>query len=233
MLEGPGSGPFFMESHPLRRGSVQTPFMSGLLLLRHGSGDRIAARGLAQSCSHARACLVLGRGSRRIGRVAPFALARGSAALCGRFAHTDYVNPAAPKGGRIRLGALGTFDNLNPLVSGVKGKLASHLMLIYEPLLTPALDEPTTEYGLLAEAVAHPDDFSSVSFRLRPEARWQDGQPVTSADVAFSFAPGSSCPRSGASSCRASQASTSCRTERSASDSTKRATPPCRSMSGK
>ncbi len=46
------------------------------------------------------------------------------------FAHTDYVNPAAPKGGRIRLGAVGTFDNLNPLVSGVKGKLASHLMLL-------------------------------------------------------------------------------------------------------
>ncbi len=76
------------------------------------------------------------------------------------FAHTDYVNPTAPKGGRIRLGAIGTFDNLNPLVSGVKGKLASHLMLIYEPLLAASLDEPTTEYGLLAEAVAHPDDYS-------------------------------------------------------------------------
>ena len=104
------------------------------------------------------------------------------------FRHTDYVNPGAPKGGRIRLGALGTFDNLNPLVSGVKGKLASHLMLIYEPLLMASLDEPTTEYGLLAEAVSHPDDFSSVSFRLRPEARWADGEPVTAADVAFSYA---------------------------------------------
>lgn len=103
------------------------------------------------------------------------------------FTHTDYVNPAAPKGGRVRLGAIGTFDNLNPLVSGVKGKLASHLMLIYEPLLTASLDEPTTEYGLLAEAVSHPDDYSSVSFRLRPEARWHDGRPVSAADVAFSF----------------------------------------------
>ncbi len=103
-------------------------------------------------------------------------------------AHFDYVNPAAPKGGRVRLGALGTFDNFNPFVSGVKGNLASHLMTIYEPLLTPALDEPTTEYGLLAEAVSWPADHSSVSFRLRPEARWHDGRPITAQDVEFSFA---------------------------------------------
>jgi len=102
------------------------------------------------------------------------------------FRLTDYVNPSAPQGGRIRLGALGTFDNFNPLVSGVKGNLAAHLMQIYEPLLSVSLDEPTTEYGLLAEAVAFPDDFSSVSFRLRPEARWHDGTPVTTDDVLFS-----------------------------------------------
>ncbi len=103
------------------------------------------------------------------------------------FAHPDYVNPDAPKGGRVRLGALGTFDNFNPVVSGVKGKLAAHLMTIYEPLLSVSLDEQTTEYGLLAEAVAYPDDFSAVSFRLRPEARWHDGRPVTADDVVFSF----------------------------------------------
>jgi microcin C transport system substrate-binding protein len=60
-------------------------------------------------------------------------------------------------------------------------------MMIHEPLLTPALDEATTEYGLLAEAVAWPDDYSSVAFRLRPEARWHDGRPVTAEDVVFSF----------------------------------------------
>jgi microcin C transport system substrate-binding protein len=99
----------------------------------------------------------------------------------------DYVDPAAPKGGRVRVGALGTFDNFNPFVSGVKGNLAAYLMMMYEPLLSPALDEPTTEYGLLAEAVAFPDDHSSVAFRLRPEARWHDGRPVTPDDVVFSF----------------------------------------------
>jgi len=103
------------------------------------------------------------------------------------FRHPDYVNPAAPKGGRVRLGVLGTFDNFNPLVSGVKGNLASHLMMVYEPLFAMSLDEPTAEYGLLAEAVSHPDDHSAVAFRLRPEARWHDGRKVTAADVLFSF----------------------------------------------
>jgi microcin C transport system substrate-binding protein len=101
--------------------------------------------------------------------------------------HFDYVNPQAPKGGRIRVGALGTFDNLNPFISGVKGNLAAYLMTIYETLLMPALDETTTEYGLLAEAIAWPDDQSAVAFRLRPEARWHDGRPVSAEDVVFSF----------------------------------------------
>jgi microcin C transport system substrate-binding protein len=103
------------------------------------------------------------------------------------FRRTDYVDPQAPKGGRLRIGALGTFDNFNPVISGVKGNLASHLMTIYEPLLAPALDEPTTEYGMLAEAVGAPEDHSAVAFRLRPEARWHDGRPVTAEDVVFSF----------------------------------------------
>ncbi len=103
------------------------------------------------------------------------------------FRYPDYVKPDAPKGGRVRLGVSGTFDNFNPFISGVKGSLAAYLMTIYEPLLWVSLDEATTEYGLLAEAVAFPDDYSSVSFRLRPEARWHDGRPVTADDVIFSF----------------------------------------------
>jgi microcin C transport system substrate-binding protein len=103
------------------------------------------------------------------------------------FRYPDYVNPNAPKGGRVRLGASGTFDNFNPFISGVKGSLAAYLMTIYEPLLWASQDESTTEYGLLAESVAFPDDYSSVSFRLRPEARWHDGRPVTADDVIFSF----------------------------------------------
>jgi microcin C transport system substrate-binding protein len=103
------------------------------------------------------------------------------------FKHPDYVNPQAPKGGKLRLGALGTFDNFNPFISGVKGNLASNLLLIYDSLLMQSLDEPTTEYGLLAEAVAYPADFSFAAFRLRSDARWHDGKAITADDVIFSF----------------------------------------------
>jgi microcin C transport system substrate-binding protein len=103
------------------------------------------------------------------------------------FKYTDYVNVQAPKAGRVRIGASGTFDNFNPLISGVKGNLAAYLMMIYEPLLWGSLDEQTTEYGLLAQAVAYPADYSAVSYRLRPEARWHDGKPITAEDVIFSF----------------------------------------------
>jgi microcin C transport system substrate-binding protein len=105
-----------------------------------------------------------------------------------RFAHFDYVNPHAPKGGTVREAAFGTYDNFNMVVAGWKGKLAVGLDLIYETLLTPSMDEVSAEYGLLAEAVTHPADFSYVTYRLRPEAKWHDGQPVTSDDVIFSFA---------------------------------------------
>ncbi len=103
------------------------------------------------------------------------------------FVQPDYINPSAPKGGRVRMGTLGTFDNFNPFISGVKGNLAAYLLNIYEPLLWPTFDEPTTEYGLIAQSVAFPDDYSSASFRLRPEARWHDGKPITAEDVIFSF----------------------------------------------
>jgi len=103
------------------------------------------------------------------------------------FKRFDYVNPDAPKGGVVREIAVGTFDNFNYVTSGVKGNLAAPILQIYEALTTPALDEVSTEYGLLAEAVSHPSDFSSVIYRLRPEARWHDGQPVTPEDVIFSL----------------------------------------------
>ncbi|WP_181708000.1 extracellular solute-binding protein [Chthonobacter rhizosphaerae] len=102
--------------------------------------------------------------------------------------HFDYVNPAAPKGGTVRLGGAGqTFDTLNPILP--KGVPADGLGLVHETLMTSSLDELdiSAMYGLLAEAISHPDDYSSVSFRLRPEARWQDGQPVTPEDVIWSF----------------------------------------------
>src|SRR5262249_54414071 len=83
--------------------------------------------------------------------------------------------------------AIGTFDNFNYVVSGVKGNLAAPVRLIYETLTTQSLDEVSTEYGLLAEAVAHPDDFSFVIYRLRPQAKWHDGKSVTAEDVIFSL----------------------------------------------
>ena len=103
------------------------------------------------------------------------------------FKHFDYVNPTAPKGGSVRLGAQGTFDSFNIVVAGVKGSPEQGIGLVYETLTTSSLDEPSTSYGLLAEAFSFPEDYSSVTFRLRHEARWHDGEPVTAEDVIFSF----------------------------------------------
>jgi microcin C transport system substrate-binding protein len=101
------------------------------------------------------------------------------------FARFDYVNPDAPKGGRLRLSDVGGFDSLNPVLP--KGNAAPGLAFLTETLMTQSLDEVSTEYGLLAEAVKYPADFSSVTYRLRPEAKWHDGQPVTADDVVWSF----------------------------------------------
>ncbi len=103
------------------------------------------------------------------------------------FKHFDYVNPAAPQGGLVRQISVGTFDNFNTVVQGVKGSLVDGTELYVETLTTSAFDEVSSDYGLLAEAVSYPDDRSSVSYRLRAEARWQDGKPVTPDDVIFSF----------------------------------------------
>src|SRR5215471_15693583 len=103
------------------------------------------------------------------------------------FKHFDYVNADAPKGGTAREAASGTFDNFNGVVAGIKGSLATSIDLIYETLLVPSLDEVSTGYGLLAEAVSFPADFSSVTYRLREQAKWHDGMPVTPDDVIFSF----------------------------------------------
>jgi microcin C transport system substrate-binding protein len=99
------------------------------------------------------------------------------------FTHFDYVNPKAPKGGTIRQQASGTFDSLNPFT--IKGAPAA--ISVVETLLTKCLDEPFTEYGLLAEGIYHPEDISSVTYRLRPEARFHDGKQITPEDVIWSF----------------------------------------------
>ena len=101
------------------------------------------------------------------------------------FAHFDYADPNAPKGGAIALAAIGGYDSFNGFV--LKGNPATGLGLLYDTLLTSSADEPFTEYGLLAETIDMPADRSWVEFTLRPEARWNDGKPVTAADVVWTF----------------------------------------------
>src|SRR5262245_19327952 len=103
------------------------------------------------------------------------------------FDHFDYVNPDAPTGGSAHLSAAGTYDNFNTVVAGVKGNLVVGIDLLYDSLLIPAMDEVSSAYGLLAEAVTYAPDFSFVRYRLRAEAKWHDGKPITAEDVIFSF----------------------------------------------
>ncbi|MDW8125194.1 MAG: extracellular solute-binding protein [Geminicoccaceae bacterium] len=109
----------------------------------------------------------------------------GAPALPPDFAHLPYADPEAPKGGRLTLAAIGTFDNLNPFI--LKGNDAAGSGLPFESLTVQNLDEAFSEYGLLAETIEMPSDRSWVAFTLRPQARWHDGRPVTVDDVAFSL----------------------------------------------
>lgn len=102
-------------------------------------------------------------------------------------AHFKYVNPDAPKGGSVRLSDTGGFDSFNVILP--KGNLAPGLGLIYESLMETALDEAdiSAQYGVLAEAMRYPEDYSWVEYRLNQDARWHDGAPVTAEDVVWSF----------------------------------------------
>lgn len=101
------------------------------------------------------------------------------------FKRFDYVNPNAPKGGLVRLGSDGTFDSFNHLIP--RGTQAAGINMIYDTLMVSSLDEVATEYGLIAESVRFPADYSSVTYRLRPNARWHDGKPITPEDVIWTF----------------------------------------------
>jgi microcin C transport system substrate-binding protein len=103
------------------------------------------------------------------------------------FKHFDYADPNAPKGGLVRMGAQGGFDNFNIVVAGLKGDLENGVQQIYDTLMTESSDEPFTSYGLLAEAVRIAPDLGSVSYRLRENARWHDGKPITPEDVVWSY----------------------------------------------
>lgn len=100
--------------------------------------------------------------------------------------HLNYVNPDAPKGGELRLAVLGSFDSLNPFI--IKGEpVAGMRDYVYETLMARSYDEPFSLYGLIAESVDTPEDRSSVTFQIRPEARFSDGTPITPEDVLFSW----------------------------------------------
>lgn len=110
----------------------------------------------------------------------------GTPALPANFAQMPYVDPDAPKGGRIIFGLLGAFDSLNPFI--VKGIAVQQVRgYVTESLLARGHDEPFTLYGLLAQTVETDNDRTYVTFRLNPLARFSDGKPVLAADVLFSW----------------------------------------------
>jgi microcin C transport system substrate-binding protein len=101
------------------------------------------------------------------------------------FTHFEYVDPRAPKGGMVRLSALGTFDTLNPFV--LKGVPPAGIGGTFDTLTVNSGDEPFSEYGLVAETIETPPDRSWVAFTLRPQARFHDASPITVEDVIWTF----------------------------------------------
>ena len=105
------------------------------------------------------------------------------------FSHFEYVNPSAPKGGELRLVSnlrVSTFDKYNPFT--IKGSAPAYLAdLMFDSLLTGSLDETGSGYGLLADDVEVAADGLSATFRLAPQARFHNGEPVLAVDVKHSF----------------------------------------------
>ena len=110
----------------------------------------------------------------------------GEPALAADFKHLPYTNPDAPQGGTLKQAVTGTFDSLSPFI--VKGTAATGVRTyVFESLLGRNWEEAFSLYGLLAESVDMADDRQTFTFKIRPEAKFSDGTPVTSADVAFSM----------------------------------------------
>ena len=103
------------------------------------------------------------------------------------FAHFDYADPNAAKGGKLRQAIKGTFDSLNPYI--IKGNIQLTLLggNVFEPLMARAFDEPFSLYGLIAETVDTPADRAYVEYTLRKEAHFSDGLPITQDDVLYSW----------------------------------------------
>ena len=103
------------------------------------------------------------------------------------FKHFDYVNPDAPKGGVMRLSAIGTFDTLNPFV--VKGVPAAGIGGVFDTLIVRSEDEPGSDYGLVAERIELAPDKLSVLYTIRKEARFHDGTPLITNGLIVSKVP--------------------------------------------
>ena len=101
------------------------------------------------------------------------------------FEYVDYVNPEAPKGGKIILSSTGSYDSFNPFI--LKGTAPAGIGNLYETLTMRSNDEAFTEYGLIAETIEWPDDRSWVAFTIREEAVWHDGEKITPDDVIWTF----------------------------------------------
>ena len=101
------------------------------------------------------------------------------------FEHFDYVNPDAPQGGTLHMHSIGTYDNFNRYAQRGVSAIAS--TSLYDTLMTRSEDETNVLYPLIAEKLEYPEDFGWVIFHLNPDAHHQDGVPITSADVVFSF----------------------------------------------
>ena len=105
------------------------------------------------------------------------------------FERYSYVNPEAPKGGTLNSAVFGTFDSFNPFI--VRGTPAAGLTyfggMLWETLMQQSPEDPGTSHPLIAEAFKYPEDYSSATYRLNPNARWHDGKPVTVEDVIWSF----------------------------------------------
>src|SRR5271169_2577985 len=111
----------------------------------------------------------------------------GEPALPPGFAHLPYVNPDAPKGGRLNLAFLGAFDSLNPYSIKALSTAQGLIGNVYQSLMARSTDEPFTLYGLIARSIETDDARDCVVFHLDPRAHFSDGGPITAADVVFTF----------------------------------------------
>jgi peptide/nickel transport system substrate-binding protein len=155
---------------------------------RRAESRPLIRRRVTLLCAFLAFCVAILAGQDRASAAESYATAmHGAPALPATFDHMPYANPDAPKGGRLVQGLLGTFDSLNPFI--VRGLAVQQVRgYVVESLMARGNDEPFTLYGLLARSVETDDARTYVTFRLNPQARFSDGQPVTADDVLFSWA---------------------------------------------